>query len=423
MLKNYFKIFIKVASRNKLFTFLSLFGISLTIMFVMIVSMTIAKITNGTGPESDLKKIIFSDRIKTRTANQVKRGGYNVSSCGRSLSEDYLKKVKSAEEISMFSGGASWEFIFNGKYQYRTKTETDGEYWKVFNYKFLQGRPYTNEEVEEKANLAVITNSLKKLLYGNEENVLGKTLHYTSMDLIISGVVEDPPKTGQNAKGDLYFPYTLFPNNDGSGEYTGAFRVAFKATSYKEFNTIRKEVQETILKLDAADTSRTIFLSGPYTQFERMMVGYGDPEEYSLSKNIFQYLLIALAFLLLPAINLMALNFARIHERGEEIAVRKSFGAASSILRGQFLFENILMTLAGGVIGIILSYLVVLIFGDTLSFRLNFFSSVPLTFSFNILVFISALLACLLFGLFSGYMPAFRLSRMKPAIYLKGGEA
>ncbi len=65
MLKNYFKIFLKIASQNKLFTFLSLFGISLTIMFVMIFSMTISKITSGSGPESDLKKMIFSDRVKT----------------------------------------------------------------------------------------------------------------------------------------------------------------------------------------------------------------------------------------------------------------------------------------------------------------------------------------------------------------------
>ena len=53
MLKNYFKIFTKVAMQNKLFTFLSLFGISLTIMFVMIFSMTITRITSGSG----LKKI------------------------------------------------------------------------------------------------------------------------------------------------------------------------------------------------------------------------------------------------------------------------------------------------------------------------------------------------------------------------------
>jgi putative ABC transport system permease protein len=422
MLKNYFKIFLKVASQNKLFTFLSLFGISLTIMFVMIFSMTISKITSGSGPEKDLNKIIFCQRVKTRdTHNGKVVGGYSISSCGRSLCEDHLKNVKSADIISMYLSG-SWEFIHNGKYQLRLQNYTDAEYWNIFHYKFLQGRPYTKDEVTKGANLAVITRTLKELLFGSDENVLGKTIHYTSMNLTVIGVVEDPPSTDQNALGDLYFPYTLLKNNDAHGDYLGMFSIAFKAVSPKQFGTIRNEVQEMIARLDAADTSHTVFLSGPYTQLEKMMVGYGDPEEYSRSTSLFKYLMYSLAFILLPAINLMALNFARIHERGEEIAVRKSFGAAGRVLRGQFLFENILMTLTGGVIGIILSYITVALLGNTLTLRLSFVSSVPLTFSFNYLVFVAALISCLIFGLLSGYLPAVRLSRMRPAVYLKGGE-
>jgi putative ABC transport system permease protein len=423
MLKNYFKIFIKVALQNKLFTFLSLFGISLTIMFVMIFSMTISKITSGSGPESDLKKIVFCQRAKTKPTHNGKTGdGYSSGSCGRSLCEDHLKNVKSADLISMYTGSGSWEFIFNGKYQLKLQTQTDAEFWNMFHYTFLQGRPYNKEEVTKGANLAVITRSLKELLFGSDQNVLGKIVHYTSMNLVVTGVVEDPPKTDQNAMGDLYYPYTLFKNNDPPDEYLGGFIIAFKAHSPEQFVPIRNEVQEMIAKLDAADTTQTIFLSGPHSQIEKMMVGYGDPEEYSLGTSLFKYLMMALAFILLPAINLMALNFARIHERGEEIAVRKSFGASSSVLRGQFLFENILMTLTGGVIGIIFSYLVVALLGDSLTLSVNFMNNVPLTYSFNYTVFAAALIACLIFGLLSGYLPAVKLSRMKPAVYLKGGE-
>ena len=138
-------------------------------------------------------------------------------------------------------------------------------------------------------------------------------------------------------------------------------------------------MQDIVSRLDAADTTRAVFLSGPYSQIEKMMVGYGDPEDYTLGTSLLKYLLMALAFILLPAINLMALNFARIHERREEIAVRKSFGAASRVLRGQFLFENILMTLAGGVIGIIFSYRGC-ITGKSLTLSINFMNSVPLHF-------------------------------------------
>ena len=423
MIKNYFKIFLKVASQNKLFTFLSLFGISLTIMFVMIFSMTISKITSGSGPEKDLKKIVFCDRVKTkRTIKGKSSNGYSISACGRTLSEKYLKKTKSAEIVSMYTGAMPWEFILNGKYQRRLQNQTDAEYWDLFEYKFLQGRPYTKEEVTSGANLAVITQSLKLLIFGPEENVLGKTVHYTSIDLTVTGVVEDPPKTSQNALGDLYFPYTLLKNNEAFDEYMGGFTTAFKAGNSNQFSAIQVETQAMIERLDAADTTQSIFLSGPYSQLEKMMRGYGDPEEYSKGSSLIKYLLYALAFILLPAVNLMALNFARIHERGEEIAIRKSFGAASGVLRNQFLFENILMTLTGGLIGIILAYLVVGLLGSSLTISINYFNSVPLTFSFNYLVFAATLLACLIFGLLSGYLPALRLSRMKPAVYMKGGE-
>ena len=423
MLKNYFKIFIKVASQNKLFTFLSLFGISLTIMFIMIFSMTISKITSGSGPEKDLKKIVFCQRVKTRTTHNGKsENGYSISSCGRSLCEDHLKNIKNANIISMYSGPQPWEFIFNSKYQSKLQNQTDAEYWNLYDYKFLQGRPYNKEEVTKSSNLAVITSSLKELLFGSDENILGKTIRYTSMNLIVTGVVEDPPKTDQNAMGDLYFPYTLIKNNDPSEEYLGGFIIAFKANSSKQFGPIRSEAQEMVARLDAADTLHSVFLSGPYSQVEKMIVGYGDPEEYSIGTSLFKYLMFALAFLLLPAVNLMALNFSRIQERGEEIAIRKSFGAASGVLRGQFLFENILMTLTGGIIGILLSYLVVALFGNSLTLSVAFMNNVPLTFSFNYAVFAAALIACLVFGLLSGYLPAVRLSRMKPAIYLKGGE-
>ncbi len=417
MIKNYFKIFYKIASQNKLFTFLSLFGISLTIMFVMIFSMAISKITSGSGPEGELKNIIFAQRVKTTSKNT----GISVGSCGRTLSEKYLKGVKSAQVISIYTGALPWEFIHNGNYQKRSQNQTDAEYWDMFEYKFLDGRPYTKDEVTKGENLAVITRSLKGLLFGSDEHVIGKTIHYNSMDLVVIGVVEDPPKTAQNAVGDLYFPYTLI-SYVGFGDYIGGFKIAFKAGSSKQSKVIRNEVQEIISKLDVADTTVNIFLSGPYNQFEKMMVGYGDPEEYSIGSSLIKYLSYVLAFLLLPAINLMALNFARIHERREEIAIRKSFGAPSSVLLRQFLFENVLMTITGGVIGIILSYIIVVFLGDMLTLRLNFIDSLPLTFSFNYKVFIVSFMCCLIFGLLSGYLPAIRLSKMKPAIHLKGGE-
>src|SRR5205807_3443579 len=70
-------------------------------------------------------------------------------------------------------------------------------------------------------------------------------------------------------------------------------------------------------------------------------------------------LLAALLFMLLPTINLVNINISRIIERASEIGVRKSFGASSGKLVMQFVFENIILTLLGGIIGVIISLIAI----------------------------------------------------------------
>src|SRR6201986_3577300 len=64
-------------------------------------------------------------------------------------------------------------------------------------------------------------------------------------------------------------------------------------------------------------------------------------------------------FMLLPTLNLVNINITRIMERSSEIGVRKAFGASSKTLVYQFLVENVILTLLGGLIGIILSFIVI----------------------------------------------------------------
>jgi len=208
MLKNYLKTFWKVAKQNKLFTFLSLFGISLTIMFVMIFSMTVNKVVKGSGPEKNLRNIIIAENLKVRTQ---KKGGNEVfTGIGRTECEEYFKKIQSADKISMFLG-YEWEFRQNGRQYTKGFMCTDAEFWEMFDFEFIQGRPYTKEEVTNGANLAVITESLKELLFGNDNDVLGKTVKYRDYSLTVLGVVKDVPPTSQNLRSGLFFPYTVFP--------------------------------------------------------------------------------------------------------------------------------------------------------------------------------------------------------------------
>jgi putative ABC transport system permease protein len=101
-------------------------------------------------------------------------------------------------------------------------------------------------------------------------------------------------------------------------------------------------------------------------------------------------------------------------ERASEIGVRKAFGAPSRTLIGQFLVENILLTLIGGAIGFLLSILVLRGIAQS-----GLVANAQ--FSVNLRVFAYGAVLAVVFGLISGVYPAWRMSRLNPVQALKGG--
>lgn len=399
---------------------MSVFGISLTIMFIMIISMTFENILHGSGPEEEADQILYAWRLKV-TGKGENQKYYNTGGLDQSFYTDYLSDLKSPEFVSLIRG-SMWEFIYKGSRYQEVCIKTDGRFWQIYDFDFVEGRPFIQEEVENKNNFAVISESLKELFFDNEESVCGRTVEYNNLQLVIVGVVRDVPATALNTQASLYIPYNLVPVNS-YGTYTGGYQIVFKAKTRKDKPAIIAEVQEVIKRMNAAEEKQRLFLPGPNSDLDRLLIGYGDPEAYSgRTKPLFLFLGKILGILLLPAINLMALNFSRMRERAEEIGVRKTFGATSSIIQRQFVFENIMLTLLGGLAGILFSYLVVALFGSEIHLPIDSYRSVEINYSFNALIFLVALVSCLLFALLSGVLPAARMSRLKPAEILKGGE-
>jgi putative ABC transport system permease protein len=99
-------------------------------------------------------------------------------------------------------------------------------------------------------------------------------------------------------------------------------------------------------------------------------------------------------------------------ERSSEIGVRKAFGASSRTLTYQFIVENLILTLLGGIIGVILSFIALQIINSA-----NLIDN--LTLSINFTVLFIALITCLVFGLLSGVYPAWRMSRLNVVTALK----
>jgi putative ABC transport system permease protein len=116
--------------------------------------------------------------------------------------------------------------------------------------------------------------------------------------------------------------------------------------------------------------------------------------------------------MILPTLNLVNINITRIMERSSEIGVRKAFGASSRTLVYQFIVENIILTLLGGVIGIILSFVVLQVLNSA-----HLIANLELSINFTVLFI--GLLVCLVFGLISGVYPAWRMSKLNVVTALK----
>ena len=121
-----------------------------------------------------------------------------------------------------------------------------------------------------------------------------------------------------------------------------------------------------------------------------------------------------LLFMLLPALNLVNLNVTRILERSGEIGVRKAFGAAGRDLVGQFLVENLVLALVGGLLGLGLAAGALAIVNEAHPIAYAHFSLSWRVFSWGMAL-------TLLFGLMSGVYPAWKMSRLNPVAALRGG--
>ena len=138
----------------------------------------------------------------------------------------------------------------------------------------------------------------------------------------------------------------------------------------------------------------------------------GNEKQSGMMYAIATITLFALFVMLLPTLNLVNVNITRIMERSSEIGVRKAFGASSKTLVYQFIVENLILTFIGGVIGVVLSILVMYFINDA-----ALIANLTLRLNFSVLGY--ALLTCLFFGLLSGVYPAWRMSKLNIVTALK----
>lgn len=409
MLKNYLKIAIAVLKRRKFFTFISLFGISFTLTILMVATAFMDKVLSPDYPDYRREQSLY---VATMEYKNLKEGWMNRSDASFYFFDHYVSTLKSLDKMGISSyAKASNAYVNNKKIVIEYKY-TNADYWNVLEYKFLEGKPFGQKEIDNAEKVAVISEETKKAYFGDDKKVTGKYISADNINYRVIGVVENVSKTLYNFSGDMYLPYTVSKENFKGVDLMGSYNAVLLAKSKEDVPKLKKEFDQMMKKVPVPkDFDKVYSNADPFFVSVTRRIA-GDGTNSGVKKIVSVVSIFVLLFLLLPTINLVNINITRIMERSSEIGVRKAFGASSRTLVYQFIVENVILTFLGGVIGILLSLLAIYLINSA-----NLVSNMRLVMNLSVLLY--SFLACIFFGLISGVYPAWRMSKLNVVGALK----
>ncbi len=415
MLLNYVKIALRSLLRRKFFTAISLFGIGVTLMVLLIVVALLDQLVAPEPPETKLDRTLHAAYFHA-TGGREKREISLMGKPGYALLDRVGRDLPGVRKMSIVSEASSVVSFVGGEKIVSTLRRTDGAYWEILDFKFLEGRPFTPEDEHGAAFVAVISEATRRRFF-NGEPAVGRFLEADGQRFQVVGVVADVSPTRLSATGDIWVPHSTARSQEFRRELMrGGFTGLFLADSRADFPAITAEF-ESRLRHTPLDEPFDKIAGTLLTRFGHLLVALENPEDGKppVGRVLLMVLGMVAAFLVLPTLNLVSINLSRILERSAEIGVSKAFGASSVHLVAQFIVENVVLCIVGGLLGLAGAV------GVLKAVQAS--GVVPYArFDPSYRVFLSALALGCFFGVLSGLVPAWRMSRMHPVAALRGGS-
>jgi len=415
MLKNYLKLTLQIFRRKRVYTVVTLAGIVIPVTFIVLVASFMVQINNYRSPRSDFKRVFYLDNLigeqilEDSTVNMRNENPPTLS-----FLKKYVLPMETPLKISVVSSelGNRPERIYRGNQTLEIPIRyTDDIFWQITDFRFLDGRPYNRAEYDQGTRVAVIDRKTAMEVFGTTK-AAGEEITLKNRTFSVIGVVENTDITMYRIAANLYIPYSCLDSYNATGDYSNFSRALILASSTSDFDRINQEFQKVLTYVTFGEESSYNHVEGSLTKdtylkrIEQLAASY-----FHYYKGIRKPVYIALAlmvflFIVLPAINLVNININRVYERLSEIGVRKTFGATIRRLTGQFLFENVVITLIGGILSIALSLLIIRILNST-----DALGGVYL--AFNATGFSISIAAILVIGVLSGILPSVSMARAR----------
>jgi putative ABC transport system permease protein len=291
---------------------------------------------------------------------------------------------------------------------------TDAQVWNIMNFDFVEGRAFTKPDVDKASRVAVISESMRDTYFG-KKTVTGKYIETGEWKYQVIGVVKNPPVGF--AYADVWVPLSLNEKNADENPLTGNYHAIVLARDKSDINKIKAEYDGHLKKVAFPDPNKYNKIESWAATPLETVLGFTHIGQFLIA-----FIFLACLFIAIPSINLININISRIMERSSEIGVRKAYGASSADLVGQFVFENVLLSIIGGILGLVMAVYAADLLVDLINYVSPVFQIPYGQFQLNWRVAVYCIMTSLLFGLLSGVYPAYRMSRMHPVEALKGGE-
>ena len=279
---------------------------------------------------------------------------------------------------------------------------TNAQAYDLFNLADYSGELFTDSDVSQKAEVIVIGQKVAEKLFGGDQ-AIGQKIKIKNKNFRVLGVLS---KKGQSSFVDfdevILGPYTTIQQDILGFKYFQ--RVVVVANSKEVIPSVIKQT-ETVLRdnHNITDISKDDF----YVQTQDDIV-----KTLGIITTVLTVLLTSVAAisLIVGGIGIMNIMLVSVTERTREIGLRKALGATNKNILSQFLTEAVMLTLAGGIIGItfgsVLSWLMTLV--------LNSFFNLGFTFAFPLMGAFWGVLVSTLVGFVFGIFPAYTASKKSP---------
>lgn len=397
-----FKMALEALVSNKLRSLLSILGIIIGVSTVIVV------VGIGTGA-----KMQIEEQYKNLSATQIMvmesmgRSAITKSKLDLDDVEVIRQKVEHVGDTTAFVTG-------NTSVSYEKESSsfslfgTHDNFFSITNLDLETGRFLTLEENEKRARVGVVGAGLIETLFGEDvdvEELIGKSVTLSGKKIEIVGVLN---KNGGSAMGKMSYDDAIYI------PYSTAEKTILGESAQITISVLMESVD--YVKTGVEDITAVLRVEHKLSSTQNDDFRIFDPGSIvgaaQDSANTMSLLLIAVAtiVLIVSGVGIMNVMFVTVAERTKEIGIAKAIGAKQEDVLSQFLLESIILSVGGGLVGVVVGQIAIPILNHFEGwYVLPSFFGVILSFTFSALV-----------GLFFGIYPAFKASRLDPVDALRG---